>query len=291
MRPPSWLWDHFHKGNKANSTQHKGFCNYHTNHHLKILQKFYSWEIPRRKNRIKWRPKSCRILRTSKAICGIARQRMGLLDVVLNATSGMLNQRAKVHIEAKSKTKKSYARQRIQLCQVTRQAARARTITTTKLKVHARAAADADSDDEDTGEMVETSSSIRPTRNVGYPVYGIRVQLLTIVWLQVQIFFGQKYPITIADLFNWSVEAGWNLFWDVRRRHYNEEMLFYELCTESDTVTRQRADWDWWHQLMGYFCFYIFNYNNLAVLTHLTLLTLGLFGSFEFWIDPNGPKR
>ena len=45
----------------------------------------------------------------------------------------------------------------------------------------ARAAADADSDDEDTGEMVETSSSIRPTQNVGYPVYGIRVQLLTIV--------------------------------------------------------------------------------------------------------------
>ena len=28
-------------------------------------------------------------------------------------------------------------------------------------------------------------------------------------------------------------------------------------------------------------CFYIFNHNNLAVLTHLTLLILGLFGSFE----------
>jgi hypothetical protein len=39
MRPPSWLWDHFYKGDKVNSTQHKGFCNYHTDHHFKILQK------------------------------------------------------------------------------------------------------------------------------------------------------------------------------------------------------------------------------------------------------------
>ena len=38
--------------------------------------------------------------------------------------------------------------------------------------------------------------------------------------------------------FNWSVEAGWNLFWDVGRRHYNEEMLFYELVSWLDSEGR-----------------------------------------------------
>jgi hypothetical protein len=39
MRPASWLWDHFYKGDRANSTQHKGFCNYHAEHHLSTLLK------------------------------------------------------------------------------------------------------------------------------------------------------------------------------------------------------------------------------------------------------------
>ena len=39
MRPASWLWDHFHKGDRVNSSQHKGFCNYHTDYHLKTLLK------------------------------------------------------------------------------------------------------------------------------------------------------------------------------------------------------------------------------------------------------------
>jgi hypothetical protein len=38
MRPASWLWEHFHKGKKANSTQHKAYCIYHTNYRLKILE-------------------------------------------------------------------------------------------------------------------------------------------------------------------------------------------------------------------------------------------------------------
>ena len=38
MCPSSWLWEHFHKGEKANSTQHKAYCNYHTNYRLKILE-------------------------------------------------------------------------------------------------------------------------------------------------------------------------------------------------------------------------------------------------------------
>jgi len=29
MQPTSRLWDHFYKGDWANSTQHKSFCNYH----------------------------------------------------------------------------------------------------------------------------------------------------------------------------------------------------------------------------------------------------------------------
>ena len=41
MRPASWLWDHFYKGDQASSTQHKGFCNYHTKHHLSTLLR---WE-------------------------------------------------------------------------------------------------------------------------------------------------------------------------------------------------------------------------------------------------------
>ena len=67
------------------------------------------------------------------------------------------------------------------------------------------------------------------------PVSRILVQLITLVLLQVRAFFGQKHPITIADLFDWSVEAGWSMFWDVGKRHYNEEMLFYELVSRLDS--------------------------------------------------------
>lgn len=33
-------------------------------------------------------------------------------------------------------------------------------------------------------------------------------------------FFGRSHHITIEDLFNWSVEKGWDLFWDTGKRHY-----------------------------------------------------------------------
>ena len=49
----------------------------------------------------------------------------------------------------------------------------------------------------------------------------------------IHVFFGQKNPITIEDLFDWTVKNGWNLFWDQGKKHssYQEEMLFYELLS------------------------------------------------------------
>jgi hypothetical protein len=39
MRPPSWHWEYFYKGDLSNSTQHKAYCNFHTNYHLQLLEK------------------------------------------------------------------------------------------------------------------------------------------------------------------------------------------------------------------------------------------------------------
>jgi hypothetical protein len=52
--------------------------------------------------------------------------------------------------------------------------------------------------------------------------------------LQIRVYFGKKYHFTIKDLFNWSVETGWNMFWDTGKKHYHEEMVFYELLTQLD---------------------------------------------------------
>jgi len=47
------------------------------------------------------------------------------------------------------------------------------------------------------------------------------------------VYFGQQYLVTIKDLFDWSVEDGWGMFWDQGKRHYHE-MVFYELLTQLD---------------------------------------------------------
>lgn len=52
---------------------------------------------------------------------------------------------------------------------------------------------------------------------------------------KIHVFFGQKNLITIHDLFNWSVEKGWNMFWDQGKKHYREEMIFYELLSQRDS--------------------------------------------------------
>lgn len=61
------------------------------------------------------------------------------------------------------------------------------------------------------------------------PHFGITTNLA----LQLKVFFGQKHPIAIADFFNWSVEKGWGMFWDQGKKHYREEMLFYELLSQA----------------------------------------------------------
>ena len=60
------------------------------------------------------------------------------------------------------------------------------------------------------------------------PHFGITTNLA----LQLRVFFGQKHPIAIADLFNRSVEKGWAMFWDQGKKHYRE-MLFYELLSQA----------------------------------------------------------
>ena len=47
-----------------------------------------------------------------------------------------------------------------------------------------------------------------------------------------RVYFGQKNPITIADLFNWSVEAGWDMFWIQGVRNYRQELEFYEMLNK-----------------------------------------------------------
>ena len=48
------------------------------------------------------------------------------------------------------------------------------------------------------------------------------------------MYFGQQYLITIQDLFDWSVEDGWGMFWDQGKQHYHDTMVFYELLTQLD---------------------------------------------------------
>jgi len=58
---------------------------------------------------------------------------------------------------------------------------------------------------------------------------------------QVRVFFGQSYCITIEDLFNWSVEKGWDMFWDTGKKHYHEEMMFYDLLAQVNNQDESTA--------------------------------------------------
>ena len=49
-------------------------------------------------------------------------------------------------------------------------------------------------------------------------------------------FIGLSYHITIKDLFNWSVEKGWDLFWDTGKRHYRDKMMFYDLLAQANST-------------------------------------------------------
>lgn len=39
MRSKSWHWDHFHRGERANSTHFKAYCKYHTKYHIDHLER------------------------------------------------------------------------------------------------------------------------------------------------------------------------------------------------------------------------------------------------------------
>ncbi|KAF8874902.1 ribonuclease H-like domain-containing protein [Infundibulicybe gibba] len=73
----------------------------------------------------------------------------------------------------------------------------------------------ADEGDEDLGE--EPSEKLQQT-----PIRGVT---------KIRLFFGQKRLIPISDLFDWSIEAGWDEFWAQGVKHYREEMVFYELMS------------------------------------------------------------
>ncbi|PCH34656.1 hypothetical protein WOLCODRAFT_155307 [Wolfiporia cocos MD-104 SS10] len=79
------------------------------------------------------------------------------------------------------------------------------------------AAANVDSDDEDVGGVVEQAASDGSMRRASAII--------------IRCFFGQKYLFTIHELFNWSIEAGWDEFWTQGVRNYREEVVFYELMS------------------------------------------------------------
>ena len=53
---------------------------------------------------------------------------------------------------------------------------------------------------------------------------------LSLFLTQVRLYFGKRY-IPLKDLFNWSVEVGWDEFWIHGNINYQQEMEFYELAT------------------------------------------------------------
>ncbi|KAG2363050.1 hypothetical protein BDR07DRAFT_1283326, partial [Suillus spraguei] len=48
---------------------------------------------------------------------------------------------------------------------------------------------------------------------------------------QICCFFGQKRIFCIRDIFNWSVEIGWDKFWFQGVKNMESEALFYELMS------------------------------------------------------------
>lgn len=48
---------------------------------------------------------------------------------------------------------------------------------------------------------------------------------------QIRCFFGQKRMFCIRDMFNWSVEVGWDESWFQGVKNIESEALFYELMS------------------------------------------------------------
>jgi hypothetical protein len=52
--------------------------------------------------------------------------------------------------------------------------------------------------------------------------------------VQIQVFFGQKSLIPIADLFNFSNQGSWGEFWSHGVKNYEQEMGFYDLLAQGE---------------------------------------------------------
>ena len=61
---------------------------------------------------------------------------------------------------------------------------------------------------------------------------------------QIRLFFGQTALIPIKEMFNWSVEAGWDEFWGPGVKHHAEEMVFYNLLTQASSEEGQDTSSD-----------------------------------------------
>jgi hypothetical protein len=92
---------------------------------------------------------------------------------------------------------------------------------------------DADDDDDDNytsglGEVIEAEEDI------SRPAEGSRPR-------QIRCFFGQKRMFHIRDMFNWSVEVGWDEFWFQGVKNMQSEALFYELMSRLPEDEESRA--------------------------------------------------
>ncbi|KAG2097749.1 uncharacterized protein F5147DRAFT_583379 [Suillus discolor] len=59
---------------------------------------------------------------------------------------------------------------------------------------------------------------------------------------QIHCFFGQKRMFCIRDMFNWSVEVGWDEFWFQGVKNIESEALFYELMSQLHHCRRCRLE-------------------------------------------------
>jgi hypothetical protein len=47
----------------------------------------------------------------------------------------------------------------------------------------------------------------------------------------VTLYFGSSHHISIKELFDWTIENGWEDFWVVGKDNYKQEMEFYGLLS------------------------------------------------------------
>lgn len=59
-----------------------------------------------------------------------------------------------------------------------------------------------------------------------------------------RIYFGQKNPIAVADMFNWLVEAGWDTFWIQGVNNFREELAFYEMLSQLGSDVEKEGSGD-----------------------------------------------